>query len=136
MTDIVPSRLILFDGVCNLCNGAVLFIIARDPLATFSFTSLQSDTGQRLSAQYNLPTADFNSFIYIRDGRVYQKSQAALNVLKDMRGFWQLCYIFILIPSPVRDMLYDLVARYRYSWFGKKDSCMVPTLELQKRFLS
>jgi predicted DCC family thiol-disulfide oxidoreductase YuxK len=57
-------------------------------------------------------------------------------VLKDMRGFWQLCYIFILIPSPVRDMLYDLVARYRYSWFGKKDSCMVPTLELQKRFLS
>jgi predicted DCC family thiol-disulfide oxidoreductase YuxK len=136
MTDILPHRLVLFDGVCNLCNSSVTFIISHDPEAHFTFASLQSDEGQRILRLFGLPTADFDSFVYIREGRVYQRSAGALYVLRDLGGASKLMYAFIIVPRPVRDMVYDLIARYRYRIFGRRDSCMVPTPELRNRFLS
>jgi predicted DCC family thiol-disulfide oxidoreductase YuxK len=135
MTDILPSRLILFDGVCNLCNASVQFIIAHDPQARFSFTSLQSDGGQHVLNGFKLPNVDFDSFVYIRDGKVFQRSSAALHVLNDLGGLWKIMYVFIIVPRPLRDWVYDLIARNRYKWFGKKESCMMPTPDLKKRFL-
>jgi predicted DCC family thiol-disulfide oxidoreductase YuxK len=127
--------LVLFDGICNLCNGSVQFIISHDPEARFYFASLQSDAGQRILERYDLPLADFDSFIYIRDGKVYQRSTGALNVLKDLGGLWKVFYALIIIPRPLRDIVYDFVAKYRYKIFGKKESCMVPSADLKKRFL-
>ena len=135
MTDILPSQLVLFDGICNLCNGSVQFIISHDPNVRFHFASLQSDAGQRVLRRYDLPLADFDSFIYIRGGKVCQRSDGALNVLKDLGGLWKLFYAFIIIPRPLRDIVYDFVAKYRYRLFGKRESCMVPSADLQKRFL-
>ena len=135
MTDNLPSRLIMFDGVCNLCNASVQFIIARDHEALFRFASLQSDAGQEVLRRFALPVADFDSFVYLRDGKVYQRSTAALYMLKDIGGFWKITYVFMLIPRPLRDFVYDTIAKYRYKWFGKRDVCMVPTKDLKKRFL-
>ena len=135
MVNILPARLVLFDGVCNLCNGSVQFIIRHDPKETFSFASLQSDTGQRVLGDLGLSPTDMNSFVYVRDGKAYRRSTAALMVAKDIGGFISLLYAFMLVPRPLRDMVYDLIARYRYRWFGKRDSCMVPTAALKSRFL-
>ena len=135
MTEILPLRLILFDGICNLCNRSVLFVISHDPVARFSFASLQSDAGQRILSRFGLPVGDFDSFVYIKDGKVYSRSTAALHVLKDLGGLWEITYVFIIIPSPLRDFIYDLIAKYRYLIFGKRDSCMVPTPDLIKRFI-
>jgi len=131
----LPPRLILFDGICHLCTGSVLFVISHDPEGRFSFASLQSAAGQEVLSRYDLPLAAFDSFIYVREGRVYQRSTAALTVVKDIGGIWKVFYIFMIIPRPLRDWLYDLVAKNRYSLFGKRDTCMLPTPELQKRFL-
>ena len=136
MTDILPPRLILFDGICNLCNSSVLFIISHDPHAYFSFTSLQSHTGQQILRRYALPASDFDSFIYIKEGKLYDRSTAALHVLNDLGGLWRIIYVFIIIPKPLRDFVYDFFARHRYRWFGKRNSCMVPTPELTKRFIA
>jgi predicted DCC family thiol-disulfide oxidoreductase YuxK len=131
----LPPRLILFDGICYLCTGSVRFVIAHDPGARFSFASLQSAAGQEVLSRFDLPLAGFDSFIYIREGRVYQRSTAALRVARDIGGVWGMLFLFIIIPRPLRDWLYDLVAKNRYSLFGKRDTCMLPTPELQKRFL-
>ena len=134
MVNNIPSRLVLFDGVCNLCNGAVQFIIARDPYARFSFAALQSEGGQGVLKAYGLATDALESFVYIEEQKAYRRSSAALRVLRDLGGFWKLFYVFIIIPRPVRDFVYDLVAKSRYSIFGKRDSCMVPSPDLRKRF--
>ena len=135
MSLVLPSNLILFDGVCNLCNGAVQWVINRDKTAKFHFASLQSATGQALLKSFDLPITEFESFIYIKDARSCQKSDAVLEVLKELGGFWTILYVFILIPRPVRDALYHWVAKSRYKWFGRSDSCMIPTPELKARFL-
>ncbi len=129
------QRIILFDGVCNLCNGLVQFVIKRDKNAAFTFGSLQSQEGQRLLKENNLPTDDFDSFVYLRDRKVHRKSTGALYVLKDLGGAWKLAFGFIVIPAPVRDFLYGLIAKNRYSFFGRREVCMLPTPELQSRFL-
>jgi predicted DCC family thiol-disulfide oxidoreductase YuxK len=134
MTGNIPSRLVLFDGVCNLCNGVVKFIIGRDPLGRFSFASLQSEGAQEVLRAFSLPVDDLESFVYVREGRAYRRSSAALYVLRDIGGFWKLSFVFMIIPPPVRDMIYDLVARSRYRLFGRSDSCMLPTPDQQKRF--
>ena len=136
MTDILPPRLILFDGICNLCNSSVLFIISHDADQRFSFASLQSDAGQRILSKYGMPASDFDSFVYVREAKIYDRSTAALHVLNDLGGLWRITCVFIVIPRPVRDIVYDLIAKYRYRLFGKRDSCMVPTQELVKRFIS
>lgn len=133
--DILPARLVLFDGVCNLCNGAVQFIIRRDPEGLFHFTSLQSDTAKQILNDLGLSATEMDSFVYVRDGMVFKRSTAALLVAKDLGGFTALLYVFILVPKPLRDAVYRLIARYRYSWFGKRESCMMPDAKLKSRFL-
>lgn len=127
--------LVLFDGVCNLCNSSVQFVIRHDRKKQFYFASLQGTTGQQVLKDFSLPTDTFNSFILIDQGVAYRESTAVLTLLKKLGGFWQLAYLFILIPAFIRNALYRFIARNRYRWFGKKDSCMVPAPELKKRFL-
>jgi len=129
---VTPAQ-ILFDGVCNLCNGFVQFVIARDPDGRFQFGPLQSAAAQRLLA--SAPPSPSESFVLIEDGRVFRRSTAALRILRRLRFPWPLAYVAILIPRPIRDAVYDLVARNRYRWFGRRDRCMVPTPEVRKRFL-
>jgi predicted DCC family thiol-disulfide oxidoreductase YuxK len=127
--------IILFDGICNLCNGAVQFVIKHDPEGKFLFASLQSEAGQEVLKQYNLPAGNFNSFILLQNEKVYNKSTAALKVARQIKGVWSWLYIFIVIPQFIRDAVYNWIAKNRYKWFGKKDVCMLPTPELKARFL-
>ena len=127
--------IILFDGVCNLCDGVVQFVLKKDKKNRFRFAALQSERGTALLKQFGLSTTDYNSFVLIESGHVYQKSTAALHVLKGLGGVWVLLYGFIIFPRPIRDYIYDWVARNRYQFFGKKDECMLPTPEIRARFL-
>ena len=129
------ETILLFDGVCNLCNGAVQFIIKRDKKAKFKFAALQSDAGQALLKEFNLPTDAFESFVLIHQNKAYQQSDAALRVAKLLGGFWELFYVFIVFLRIIRDGLYWMVANSRYKLFGRTDSCMIPTPELKARFL-
>jgi predicted DCC family thiol-disulfide oxidoreductase YuxK len=138
--DIMPETakkhpILLFDGVCNLCNSMVTFVIKRDKKATFKFASLQSDVGQNILKEHSLPMTEFDSFYYVEGKRIFTKSSAALKVAKELDGAWKLFYPLILIPKPLRDIVYSYVAKNRYRWFGKKDQCMLPNPEMQKRFL-
>ena len=129
------KRILLFDGVCNLCNGIVQFVIKRDSIGKFKFASLQSESGKQLLKQFGLPTDDFDSFVFINGDKHFLKSTAGLQVLKEIGGFWQVLYIFIIIPKSFRDSVYHLVANNRYRVFGKREKCMIPTLEMEQRFL-
>ena len=132
-TDFFP-KIILFDGVCNLCNGIVKFIIRFDSNAKFKFSSLQSGYAQKLlSSAAEIKTAD--SVIYLRDGLIHMRSNAALYILKDLGGFWKVFTLFFILPRFIRDFLYNIIAKYRYRIFGKRESCMVPTPEIERRFL-
>ena len=126
---------ILFDGVCNLCNSSVQFVIRRDKKGSFRFASLQGRSGQQYLQQYHLPVDDFNSFVLIENNKVYTRSTAALRVARQLGGGWKLLYGFIVIPRFIRDAVYNLVAKNRYRWFGKKEACMIPSPELKARFL-
>lgn len=128
------KHIILFDGVCNLCQSIVQFVIKRDRHAKFSFASLQGEAGQRLLLEHQI-SPEIDSFIYITKNRAYHKSEAALRVCQQLDGAWKIFYIFLIIPRPIRDRVYQFIARNRYKWFGKQDSCMLPTPELKKRFL-
>jgi len=127
--------IILFDGICNLCNGFVQFVIQHDPAGQFKFTSLQSDKGQELLK--NLPETyrQIDSVVFLENGHFYQKSAAALRIIRRLSGAWPLLYGFIILPAFLRDWLYTFVARNRYRWFGQQESCMLPTPELKTRFL-
>jgi predicted DCC family thiol-disulfide oxidoreductase YuxK len=128
------KNIILFDGVCNLCNHSVQFIIKRDPKGHFKFASLQSEIGQKLVEQYGIPKG-IESIIYIENDKVYIKSSAALRISRKLNGYWRYLKILSILPSSVRDFFYDIIAKNRYKWFGKKESCMLPTTETKKRFL-
>ncbi len=129
------SPIILFDGVCNLCNGAVQFVIRHDPQAIFKFASLQSETGQEMLQKFGLPASSFDSFVLIDNGKAYTKSDAALAVVKKLPGMLRFLYGLKIVPAILRDAVYNLVAKKRYGWFGKKDSCMIPTKSIQQRFI-
>ncbi len=126
---------LLFDGVCNLCNSSVQFIINKDPQGVFQFASLQSDIGKTLLEKYNLDAGAMDSVVLIRNDKAYTRSSAALQAVRILGGAWSLLYGFIIIPKFLRDAVYDWVARNRYKWFGKKDSCWLPTPDLKARFL-
>lgn len=126
---------ILFDGVCNLCNSSVLFIIQRDPKARFRFASLQSDFGKAQMLRFGLNSSALNSVLLIKHETLYQKSNAALEIARNLTGGWPLLYGFKIIPVFLRDWIYNWIARNRYRWFGKKDACMIPTPELKSRFV-
>jgi len=127
---------ILFDGVCNLCNSSIQFIIKRDKKDIFRYAALQSDIGEQLVAERNIDTSQVDSIILIEPGvAYYTKSEAALKIGQSFGGLWGMIGIFNLIPSSLRDIVYDFVARNRYRWFGKKEACMIPTPELKAKFL-
>jgi predicted DCC family thiol-disulfide oxidoreductase YuxK len=126
---------VLFDGVCNLCNRSVQFIIKRDKKKQFLFASLQGKAGQEVLNRFNLPADNFNSFILVEGEHVYIRSTAVLRMLKKLGGRWRLFYGFIIVPKFIRNAIYDWIAKNRYKWYGKRNECMVPTPELKKRFL-
>lgn len=130
--------IILFDGVCNLCNGAVRFIIQKDKTALFRFAAIQSETGQLLVKRYAIEKEeekDMSSIYYIRKNECFRKSTAILHILKDMGKGWKFLFPLIHIPVTIRDSLYLWVSRNRYKLFGKKQACMVPTPDIRSRFL-
>lgn len=126
---------ILFDGVCNFCNGAVNFVIKRDKKALIQFAPLQSEKGRMFSRQFGFSEEDMKTFLFIEDGRVYTKSTAALRVCRYLGALWPLCYGFIIVPKFIRDGMYNWIAKNRYKWFGKKETCMLPTPEVRTRFI-
>lgn len=129
------SHIILFDGVCNLCNGAVQFVLKRDKEGIFKFASLQSDAGRKLLEAHGLQGDHFKSFVYICNDKVYTRSEAALKVAAQLSYPIRLLSWFIIVPEFIRDFVYDLIARNRYKLFGRKNECMLPTPELKQRFL-
>lgn len=129
------KKIILFDGVCNLCNGAVVFIIKRDKKDRYRFAALQSDTGREYTAGYRVDTSETDSMVLIENDRCHTKSSAALRIARHLSGAYPLLYGFIILPKGIRDRLYDIIANNRYRWFGRKDRCMIPTPELKKKFL-
>lgn len=130
------KKIILFDGVCNLCNGTVQFVIKRDKKDLFRYAALQSEAGKQLIAQRHIDTNGLDSIILIEPGvAYYTKSDAALEIAQGLGGFWKLTAVFTWIPTSIRNAIYDLIAKNRYKWFGKKESCMVPTPELNGKFL-
>lgn len=133
MADKAP--IILFDGVCNFCNGAVNFVLKQDKKAVFRFAPLQSEAGKSLLKQYQLSEHDFDSFVLVDRGRVFKKSSAALQVMNKLPWYWKEAQILRIIPVFLRDAIYDFIADHRYKWFGKKEQCMIPTPELRDRFL-
>ena len=130
-----PARIILFDGVCNLCNGLVRFIIKRDKKSAFTFGSLQSENARVILSRSGLKPEYFTSVVYFEGDKVFVRSTAILRMLKELGWAWKVFYIFILLPVPVRDFFYDFIAKNRYKIFGRSDQCMVPTPELKSRFL-
>ncbi len=130
------KKIILFDGVCNLCNRSVQFVIRRDKKDLFRFAALQSEAGERLVRERGIDTSKVDSIILIEPGVAYYvTSEAALRIARSLSGIWPILGIFLWLPGKLRDVFYDLIARNRYRIFGKQDACMVPSPELRKKFL-
>lgn len=129
------SSIILFDGVCNLCAWSVRFIIERDAAQRFQFASLQSETGQRLLIEHQISRERMDSFVMIEDGQAYTESTAALRVARQLSGLWPCLSVGLILPGFIRNPFYRFIAKNRYRWFGKQESCLVPTPELKSRFL-
>ena len=128
-------KIILFDGLCNLCNGSVNFIIKRDRMGAFKFASLQSEAGLSLLKQYGVTAEKIDSIVFIKEDRFFLRSSAVLNILKDLGGRWRFLYIFIIIPKFIRDFIYNVIAKSRYRVFGKRESCTIPSEANRNRFL-
>lgn len=135
MKKIKNNHIILFDGVCNLCNHAVLFILKRDKACVFHFVSLQSNTAKALLKAHEYSSHNLQSIVYIADGVLYEQSMAALQISKQLSAPWSYCYYFKYIPKKIRDAVYTYIANHRYQWFGKTALCSVPSKNYQDRFL-
>jgi predicted DCC family thiol-disulfide oxidoreductase YuxK len=129
------SHIVIFDGVCNFCNGAVNFIIKRDPGSKFVFTPMQSELAKELMLKYQVENVGIDTFLLIKDGRCFMFSSAALEITKDLSGFWCLSLVFKIVPAKIRDFFYKVFARNRYNLFGRKATCMVPTNDVKSRFI-
>ena len=129
------EKITLFDGVCNFCNYWVNFAIKRDGNKKLKFTTLQGEPAKELLPKYNINPISLSSVIFIDKGKAYTQSSAAIRICRHLDGGWKLFYGFIIIPKLIRDFLYNIIARNRYKWFGKKEKCMVPVPELRERFL-
>lgn len=127
--------LVLFDGICNLCSWSVQFLAPRDRTGALWYAAVQSESGQMLLQRHGLPTDDYDSFVFLEDGRVFLKSTAFFRVSRHMRFPWPIMRIGLLLPRAITDWLYDRVAQNRYAIFGKKTACMIPTAALKARFL-
>ncbi|WP_405201925.1 thiol-disulfide oxidoreductase DCC family protein [Dokdonia sp. LLG6352-1] len=131
----MTKKIILFDGVCNLCNGAITFIIQRDKKDLFRYAPLQSEIGKELAAKHHIDLDKVDSIILVTEDKAYAKSTAALRIAKHLSAGWPLLAVFLILPKFLRDAVYDFIARNRYRWFGKKEACMIPTPELKSKFL-
>jgi len=129
------DSVILFDGVCNLCNSSVNFIIDRDKKKLFRFASLQSDAGKELLKKYGSDSENLDSVVIVTNDKLYKKSSAALKIASMLPAPYPLISVFRIIPIYMRDKIYDYIAANRYKWFGKKDSCRMPDADLKSRFL-
>lgn len=128
------NAIILFDGECNFCNSSVNFIIQRDRKDYFKFSPLQSEFTKEFFSKNNIEN-NFDSIVLIENEKLYKKSTAALKIAKHLNGLWKLAYVFIIIPPFVRNFLYDIIAKYRYKWFGRKDTCMIPDEKIKRKFI-
>jgi predicted DCC family thiol-disulfide oxidoreductase YuxK len=135
MGDNAPRAVVLFDGVCNLCNGFVQFVIPRDPLGHVRFAALQSEAARRLMAQTGVTPGSADSIVLVEGQHAFVRSEAALRIARQLRFPWPILYGLVVVPRPLRDWVYDIVARNRYRWFGRRDVCMVPGPETRDRFL-
>ena len=129
------KSILLFDGICNLCNSSVQFILKRDTNEQFIFASLQSDAAKNVLLQYNMKNSSLDSLVLIEEGQVFQKSTAVLKVCRHLKWPWKVFYSFIVIPKFLRDGIYEFVAKHRYQWFGKKDTCVMVIPEHKNRFI-
>ncbi len=125
---------IFFDGVCNLCNASVQFAIEHDKKDVFRFTALQGDYAKNILTKFNLNPENMNSIILMEDDKLYNKSSAALRIAKRLNGIFPILYVFIVVPKFIRDWFYDIIAKNRYKWWGKQESCWVPSPELKSKF--
>lgn len=131
----MDNTIVFFDGVCNFCNASVNFIIKRDSNQYFQFCPLQSDEAERLLLPNNIKPSELQTIILKKNEKFYFKSRAALEIARKLDGLWPLLYVFVIVPPFIRDFFYTLIAKNRYSWFGKSESCMVPSKEVMGRFL-
>lgn len=130
------KKIVLFDGVCNLCNGAINFIIEHDKKDVFRFASLQSDLGKQLMKDRGMDPDALDTIVLVEPGVAYfKKSTAALEISRDLSGGYSFLKHFLFLPAGLRDAIYDLIANNRYKWFGKKEHCMIPTPQLKAKFL-
>ena len=127
--------ILLFDGVCNLCNNSINFVIDHDPEEKFKFAALQSEFGQKKLKELNLDPKDFDSIVLLSNNQVHVKSTAALKIAKGLSGGWPMLYAFIILPPFIRHAVYNLIAKNRYKIWGRADQCRVPTAELKQRFI-
>jgi predicted DCC family thiol-disulfide oxidoreductase YuxK len=130
-----PSFIIYFDGVCNLCQGSVQFILRRDNKRLFRFASFQGKSGQDFIHANNLQQEQFETFILKEGEKIYTRSTAALKVARHLGGIWRLLFLFIIVPRFIRDAIYDNISKNRYRWFGKKEDCWIPEPKWENRFL-
>lgn len=129
------DRIVLYDGVCNLCNESVKFIIQHDRNAKFRFAPMQEPAGKALLKQHGLDHIDLSTFVLIRDGRAYLRSSAWMRIMRDLDGAWPLFSVFAIVPPFIRDRAYDYIGARRYKWFGKQESCLIPTPDTKRRFV-
>ena len=130
------QQIILFDGICNLCSGAVGFVIRHDPAGKFKFAALQSESGKQLLEKHVPNDLRADSFVLIKDGKPLLRSAAAMEVIRQLSGPVKLLYVFIIVPTGLRNLIYDFVAGNRFKWFGKKEACMTPQPDNMNRFIS
>lgn len=132
----IDKKIILFDGVCNLCNSSVQYVIQRDKKDEFRFVALQSELGQKIIKHIGITNSNIDSIVlYLPGIAYYYKSSAVIEIAKSLQGFFNYGMLFRLLPNALRDVVYDYIARNRYKWYGKKESCMIPTPELKSKFL-
>jgi predicted DCC family thiol-disulfide oxidoreductase YuxK len=130
-----PNNILLFDGVCNLCSNAVQFVLKKNAKENIFFASLQSEVGKSLLAKYHIDSTKVNSLVYIKEGKAYTKSSGALHLSKSLKVPYNFIAVLLIIPKPIRDWIYNIIANKRYKWFGKKETCWLPNPKWKHRFL-
>ena len=131
----LPESILLFDGHCSLCNGAVDFVLKRDTRKKLLLASIQGTAGQGVLKKYELPPSYLDTLVLVEEGKVYLGSTAALRVARFLGGGWPLFYGLIIIPKGVRDRIYQWISRNRYQWFGRRDTCRIPSASESAHFL-
>ncbi|MCF7823329.1 MAG: thiol-disulfide oxidoreductase DCC family protein [Candidatus Marinimicrobia bacterium] len=136
LNTIEKHPLIIFDGICNLCTASVQTIIKRDPSSIYQFANFQSPAAQAILSQFPSDVSGLDSIVLVTGSQILTKSDAVLQICRSLSGFIRYLYVFRVLPKSLRDWLYDWIARNRYHWFGSREKCMIPTQELEDRFLS